>query len=108
MSVATINKQMAEHAAPAAAAKPPIARPSVGRTVHFYDVERPGEFNNIGKGPYAAIVVQVWKEEDKEVGLACGLYVLSDQGGQNYHKVVHASQREETRAKRYWEWPPRA
>lgn len=92
--------------------EPPIARPSVGRIVHFYDSERPGEFNNIGKGPYAAIVVQVWKDQAKgpgsgEVLLECGLYVLSDQGGQNHFKVVHASQREETRARRYWEWPKR-
>jgi hypothetical protein len=91
--------------APAAAAGT-LRRPYVGARVYFYDTERPGEFNNIGKGPYTATVVQTWKGAAGEVNLEAGLYVLSDQGGQNHRKVVHASQREETRAKRYWDWMP--
>lgn len=88
-------------------------KPTVGRVVHFYSDHLPdqgfgaGGFNDQGKGPYAAVVTQVFNNDDGSVSYA-NLKVSPpfsapfDEGS-----VPEKGSTYDTTGSRYWEWPPR-
>lgn len=95
----------------AAATKQPapgetVRAPRVGEDVYFYDTERPpNEFGGIGRGPFTARVLQVIENDGKPT-LLCFLKVMTPGGDLPLNKIGHKSTIAETRAHRYWEWPP--
>ncbi len=71
-------------------------RPTVGRTVHFYPVDRNPNPASIGE-PYAAIITSVH-------GLSCSLFVMPPFGDAGAVNVVPFSPTPEPGC---WCWPPR-
>lgn len=86
-----------------------LKKPTVGRSVHFYSeavANRPSGggrgFNGVGAGPYAAVVTQVFTDDDGNVTY-CNLKVFPpfappfDEGS--------VSEGADKCPGRYWEWP---
>jgi hypothetical protein len=75
--------------------------PSVGRIVHFYTSDKAKHSNGVDKGPYPAIITQVFPGSPH-----CNIKVFPpfrtpyDEGSVPEHDVVQAPER-------YWCWPPR-
>lgn len=82
-------------------------QPTVGRIVHFFTEDNAKQSNGQGKGPYPAIVTQVFAEGT--TGVMCNLKVFPpfktpyDEG--SVHIRSHAEQMGYT--SRFWEWPAR-
>jgi hypothetical protein len=87
-----------------------IKHPRVGDDVYYFDTSRPSnEFGGIGQGPFTARVVQVFNDETAippKPTLVCTLKIMTP-GGDLLYKVGHKITIEETRAHRYWVWPPK-
>lgn len=95
-----------------ALAPDPVAEPSVGRIVHFWShefaqqTEHGGGFNGMGVGPYAALVTQVFKN-DQGVVTYCNLAVqVPFNTAIHEGSVAHPSQPFADR-RRWWTWPER-
>lgn len=82
-----------------------VALPGIGRMVHYFDTERPHEFNSMGKGPYAAIVIQVWGEDKPTLDV--GLKVITPAGDFTLRLIGHKTLAEQRKEHRYWVWPGR-
>jgi len=78
---------------------------TVGRIVHYYD-DSLSEFTNngAGKGPYAAMVVQMFPD-----GPYANLKVFVPFGHDfDAGSVAHKDDTVSAGCSRYWVWPPRA
>lgn len=72
---------------------------TVGRIVHFYDRNKSADANNnIGQGPYAAIVSQVFSP-------SCANLLIVGYAGVVWGESSVLEQTEG--ATKYWCWPPR-
>jgi hypothetical protein len=81
-------------------------KPSIGRIIHFYNTSlaNQGDYNGVnlngtGAGPYPAMVIQ-----DFTSGPYVNLIVHAYGGDWREGSV---SEKSETNASRYWEWPPK-
>lgn len=108
------NPAIKQPEAPLAPAKPAIRQPIVGDDVYFFDLERPQrEHGGMGQGPFTARVLQVHTGplgagETHQVApiLFCVLKVMTPGGDIMHQKIGHKSTIEETRQRKFWEWPP--
>jgi hypothetical protein len=77
------------------------AKPTVGRTVHFY-TKNPGQhFDGVGKGPYAALVTRVFPN-----GHYADLKVFPPHA-EPYSVGSAPHQEDVTQHTAWWVWPPR-
>jgi hypothetical protein len=72
-------------------------RPSVARSVHFYDRD--------GDGPYAAIITGVSDKAGKE--MLANLAIFDDFGKVRAMRLVPYSEADVPRKRDVWTWPPR-
>jgi hypothetical protein len=76
---------------------------TVGRIVHYYDDAKFDDANNgAGKGPYAALVAQVFPD-----GPYANLKVFVPFGDDFYAGSVAHKNDSLGGSSRYWVWPPR-
>lgn len=76
-------------------------KPTVGRIVHFY-TEVPGEQrNSAGRGPYAAVITQVLRDDGED---RVNLHVFSPTYNASDMKASGIG-RDALTEKRYWIWP---
>ena len=82
--------------------------PTVGRIVHFYTDDSAKQFNGQGRGPYAAIVVQLPPAAPSpNLDLLVNLYVFAcASGSHEEYSVPHkAFETLPADLQRHWEWP---
>jgi hypothetical protein len=78
-------------------------KPTVGRIVHFYTDREIPFSNGVGKGPYAAIITQVFGDDEAAY---CNLMVFAPLSVPFAETSVRNAEFE-TAPSRYWVWPPR-
>lgn len=74
-------------------------RPSVGRIVHYHNV------NNEGGKPYAAIVTAVPDENAGNPTSEATLAVMTPSGGR--FAITVSENQTSAEVNEWWEWPPR-
>jgi hypothetical protein len=75
------------------------AEPSVGRIVHFFTDDPKEQRNGAGRGPYAAIVTQVFASD------LCNLKVLPPMGPDYYAGSIPPETADSAPLGRFWAWP---
>lgn len=87
-----------------------MQKPSVGRVVHFYSAAIAGKDgygrNGVGKGPYAAIVTQVFTDTNGEVTF-CNMKVFPPFANAWDEGSVSEGSGPDDASGRFWIWPPR-
>jgi hypothetical protein len=76
-------------------------KPTVGRIVHFFTKDATKHSNNVGEGPYPALITQVFAS-----GPYVNLKVFRPFADDLYEgSVTHLD--DANGCERYWVWPPR-
>lgn len=82
-------------------------KPSVGRIVHFHTTSPPKTDNGVGKGPYAALITQVFTDGDGNPTY-CNLRVFTPTDGEkDCLSVPQRDSKFDVTGTYFWDWPPR-